>query len=235
MPPAEKPLILVVEDERDLITLLTYNLEKEGFRVISAEDAASGMAKAETARPDLLLLDWMLPDLTGLELCRQIRKSNLINQIPIIMLTARGEEVDRIRGLNAGADDYVAKPFSPGELIARINAVLRRTTGKDASDHLNVAGIEMDLVGHRAHRDGVELKLGPTEFRLLRHFLQNPGRVFSREKLLDEVWGHDIHVEDRTVDVHIRRLRKSLGEPDIIRTVRAAGYALDPKGEIAES
>lgn len=230
--PADKPLILIVEDEHDLITLLTYNLEKEGFSAISADDAASGMAKAELARPDLILLDWMLPDLTGLELCRQMRKSNLLSKTPIIMLTARSEEVDRIRGLNAGADDYVPKPFSPGELVARIRAVLRRTTGKNDSDQLSVAGIEMDLVAHRAKRNGKDLDLGPTEFRLLRHFMQNPGRVFSRDKLLDEVWGHDIHVEDRTVDVHIRRLRKSLGEPDIIRTVRAVGYALDPDGKI---
>ena len=233
--PADKPHILIVEDEHDLITLLTYNLEKEGFAVSSADDASSGMNKAETLRPDLVLLDWMLPDLTGLELCRQMRKSNLLAKTPIIMLTARSEEMDKIRGLNAGADDYVPKPFSPAELIARIRAVLRRTTGKDNSDQLSVAGIDMDLVAHRAHRNGVELRLGPTEFRLLRHFLQNPGRVFSREKLLDEVWGHDIHVEDRTVDVHIRRLRKALGEPDIIRTVRAAGYALDPDGKIGNA
>jgi len=235
MPSDAKPLILIIEDEHDLITLLTYNLEKEGFRVISADDAAGGMAKAEKERPDLILLDWMLPDLTGLELCRQMRKSNLLSKTPVIMLTARGEEVDRIRGLNAGADDYVPKPFSPGELVARIRAVLRRTTGRDEADSLSVAGIDMDLVAHRAHRNGAELKLGPTEFRLLRFFLQNPGRVYSRDKLLDEVWGHDIHVEDRTVDVHIRRLRKALGEPDIIRTVRAAGYALDPEGKISEN
>lgn len=230
----DKPLILVVEDEHDLITLLTYNLEKDGFRVISADDAGGGMALAEKQRPDLILLDWMLPDMTGLELCRQMRKSNLLSKTPVIMLTARSEEVDKIRGLNAGADDYVPKPFSPAELIARIRAVLRRSNGRDESDQLSVAGIEMDLVGHRVHRNGSELKLGPTEFRLLRHLLQNPGRVYSREKLLDEVWGHDIHVEDRTVDVHVRRLRKALGEPDIIRTVRAAGYALDPDGKISE-
>lgn len=233
MAATDKPLILVVEDEHDLITLLTYNLEKDGFRVISADDAASGMTLAEKQRPDLVLLDWMLPDMTGLELCRQMRKSNVLSKTPVIMLTARSEEVDKIRGLNAGADDYVPKPFSPAELIARIRAVLRRSTGRNDSDQLSVAGIEMDLVAHRAHRNGTELKLGPTEFRLLRHLLQNPGRVYSREKLLDEVWGHDIHVEDRTVDVHVRRLRKALGEPDIIRTVRAAGYALDPKGEIS--
>lgn len=226
--------ILIVEDEHDLITLVSYNLEKEGFKVIAADDAASGLHKARTEKPDLILLDWMLPDITGIEVCRQLRRDNVLNKLPIIMLTARGEEHDRIRGLNAGADDYVTKPFSPGELIARIRAVLRRVGGQDKSEILELGGLRMDLVSHRAHRDGAELALGPTEFRLLRFFMQNPGRVFNREKLLDEVWGHDIHVEARTVDVHIRRLRKTLGEPDVIRTVRAAGYAFDPQGSIAE-
>lgn len=234
MPDKNAPLILIIEDESDLVTLLSYNLEKEGFNVTAAYDAAGGLYKAEAERPDMILLDWMLPDLSGLDLCRQLRKNNLISQVPVIMLTARSEEADRIRGLNAGADDYVPKPFSPGELVARIRAVLRRTGGKSEAEQLEQAGIRMDLVAHRAYRDEVELRLGPTEFRLLRFFMQNPGRVFTREKLLDEVWGHDIHVEDRTVDVHVRRLRKALGEPDIIRTVRSAGYALDPDGRLGE-
>jgi two-component system phosphate regulon response regulator PhoB len=222
-----KPLILVVEDERDLITLLSYNLEKEDFRVIGVETAASGMAKAESERPDLVILDWMLPDMSGLELCRLLRKSNLVHNTPVIMLTARSEEADKVRGLNAGADDYVPKPFSPAELVARIRAVLRRSSGKQAAETLEHGDLFMDIVSHRVTRAGGELHLGPTEFRLLRHFLQNPGRVYSREQLLEHVWGNDIHVEARTVDVHIRRLRKSLGTPDPIRTVRAAGYALD--------
>ncbi len=231
MPPAAKPLILIVEDEADIVTLVTYNLEKNGFRVISADDAAAGQAKAERERPDLILLDWMLPDRTGLELCRDLRKSNLLSKTPVIMLTARGEEPDKVRGLNAGADDYVTKPFSPAELVARINAVLRRADTGPQKDEISYADIHMDLVTHKATRAGRELDLGPTEFRLLRHFLQNPTRVYSREQLLDQVWGNDIYVEARTVDVHIRRLRKNLGEPDLIRTVRAAGYALDEKAQ----
>lgn len=231
MPPAAKPLVLIVEDEADLVTLVTYNLEKNDFRVISAPDVASGKAKAERERPDLILLDWMLPDGTGLELCRELRKSNLVHNTPIIMLTARGEEPDKVRGLNAGADDYVTKPFSPAELVARINAVLRRADTGNKDEQISYADIAMDLVTHKATRGGTELDLGPTEFRLLRHFVQNPTRVYSREQLLDQVWGNDIYVEARTVDVHIRRLRKALGEPDLIRTVRAAGYAMDIKAQ----
>jgi len=228
MPPVtDKPLILVIEDEVDLITLLTYNLEKEGFRVIASEEGSSGMAKAEGHKPDLILLDWMLPDMTGPEVARGLRKSNLVGKTPIIMLTARSEEHDKIRGLNAGADDYVTKPFSPAELIARIRAVLRRTEPKQMKEELAFEDLTMNLISHRVTRAGKALELGPTEFRLLRHFMENPGRVYSRDQLLDQVWGNDIHVEDRTVDVHIRRLRKNLGEPDVIRTVRGAGYALE--------
>ncbi len=230
----EKPLILMVEDERDLITLLSYNLEKEGFRALGAETAAEGLAKATKERPALILLDWMLPDLTGLELCRQLKKHNLLHSTPIIMLTARGEEHDRVRGLNAGADDYVPKPFSPAELVARIRAVLRRSGGGRNEESLSFTDLVMDVVSHRVERAGAEIHLGPTEFRLLRQFMQNPGRVYSREQLLDQVWGHDIYVEPRTVDVHIRRLRKTLGEPNLIRTVRAAGYALDATAEAEE-
>jgi two-component system phosphate regulon response regulator PhoB len=223
----DKPLLLIIEDERDLITLLTYNLEKEGFRVIAAEDGTGGMAKAESQKPDLVLLDWMLPDMTGPEVCRALRKNSRTAKTPIIMLTARSEEPDKVRGLNAGADDYVTKPFSPAELVARIRAVLRRADPGADKDELSFADLKMNLISHRVTRAGKALDLGPTEFRLLRHFMENPGRVYSREQLLDQVWGQDIYVEARTVDVHIRRLRKNLGEPDLIRTVRAAGYALE--------
>jgi two-component system phosphate regulon response regulator PhoB len=172
----------------------------------------------------------MLPSISGLEVCRQIRRKPETRDVPVIMLTARGEETDRVRGLDSGADDYVAKPFSPAELVARVRAVLRRSRPSTAEDVLAYAGIQMDLAAHRVTRSGRPIHLGPTEFRLLRHFLEHPGRVFAREQLLDAVWGHDVYVEPRTVDVHIRRLRKAIngeGEPDVIRTVRSAGYALD--------
>lgn len=228
--PANKPLILMVEDEPDLLTLLSYNLEKAGFRTLCAEDGATGLSKAEASHPDLILLDWMLPDMTGPEVARALRKSNTVNKVPIIMLTARSEEHDKIRGLNAGADDYVTKPFSPAELLARIKAVLRRAEPQAAKEELAFADLTMNLVSHRVTRGNDTLDLGPTEFRLLRHFMENPGRVYSREQLLERVWGNDIFVEARTVDVHIRRLRKNIGEPDVIRTVRGAGYALEVPG-----
>jgi two-component system phosphate regulon response regulator PhoB len=228
-----EPLVLVIEDEADLVTLLTYNLEREGFRVAAAYDGEEGMLVASEQRPDIILLDWMLPHLSGIEVCRQLRRAAKTRDVPVIMLTARGEEGDRIRGLDSGADDYVTKPFSTPELIARMKAVLRRTTPATAGDMLHYADVSMDLGGHRVRRGERDVHLGPTEFRLLRHFLQHPGRVFSREQLLDMVWGHDVYVEPRTVDVHIRRLRKALNEPeelDLIRTVRSAGYALDVQG-----
>lgn len=228
-----EPLVLVIEDEADLVTLLTYNLEREGFRVAAAYDGEEGMLVATEQRPDIILLDWMLPHLSGIEVCRQLRRAAKTRDVPVIMLTARGEEGDRIRGLDSGADDYVTKPFSTPELIARMKAVLRRTTPATAGDTLHYADVSMDLGGHRVRRGERDVHLGPTEFRLLRHFLQHPGRVFSREQLLDMVWGHDVYVEPRTVDVHIRRLRKALNEPeelDLIRTVRSAGYALDLQG-----
>ena len=228
-----QPLILVVEDEADLVTLLSYNLEKEGFRVSATYDGEEALLVAAEQRPDLILLDWMLPHRSGLEVCRQLRRAAKTRDLPIIMLTARGEEADRVRGLDSGADDYLVKPFSNSELVARIRAVLRRAQPKMTDEVLGYGDVVMDLAAHRVRRGGRDVHLGPTEFRLLRHFMQHPGRVFSREQLLDVVWGHDVYVEPRTVDVHIRRLRKALNdgfaEPvaDLIRTVRSAGYALD--------
>ncbi len=222
--------ILVVEDEAPIVTLLRYNLEREGFEVLEAGDGEEAMLLAMEKNPDLILLDWMLPLLSGVEVCRRLRRTPETKAIPVIMLTARGDEGDRIRGLNAGADDYITKPFSPSELIARIRAVLRRTRPASDAETLQFEDLEMDLAAHKVRRNEREIHLGPTEFRLLRYFLEHPGRVFSREQLLDRVWGPDIYVEPRTVDVHIRRLRKAINidtESDLIRTVRSAGYALD--------
>lgn len=225
-----KPRILIVEDESAVVTLLRYNLEHAGYEVDSVMDGEEGMIAVAENPPDLILLDWMLPRLSGVEVCRQLRRRTETKNIPIIMLTARGEEADTVRGLDAGADDYVTKPFSPAELMARIQALLRRSRPALSEDNLAIADIRMDLVAHRVYRGEREVKLGPTEYRLLRHFMEHPGRVFSREQLLDSVWGRDVYVEPRTVDVHIRRLRKTLnenGESDLIRTVRSAGYALE--------
>ena len=222
--------ILVVEDEEALTTLLRYNLDAEGYEVETVGRGDEADTRLKERVPDLVVLDWMLPGLSGIELCRRLRARPETRQLPIIMLTARGEEGDRVRGLDAGADDYVSKPFSPTELVARIRAVLRRIRPALADEALNYADIVMDLVAHRVTRNGKPVHLGPTEFRLLRHFMEHPGRVFSREQLLDAVWGKDVYVEARTVDVHIRRLRIALNgdeQADVIRTVRAAGYALD--------
>jgi two-component system, OmpR family, phosphate regulon response regulator PhoB len=232
MSSSAKPLVLIVEDEADIVVLLKYNLEKEGFRVLAAGDGEEALLMAEEQPPQIVLLDWMLPLMSGLEVCRQLRRNAKTRDVPIIMLTARGEEADRVRGLNSGADDYLTKPFSPTELVARMRAVLRRVAPSLAEETLRFDDVLMDLAAHRVRRGGRDIHLGPTEFRLLRHFLQHPGRVFSREQLLDVVWGHDVYVEPRTVDVHIRRLRKALNddaENDLIRTVRSAGYALDSK------
>ncbi|MFN3459403.1 MAG: phosphate regulon transcriptional regulator PhoB [Oceanibaculum sp.] len=225
-----KPLILIVEDEAAIVTLLSYNLEREGFQVLEARDGEEGLLLATERRPDLILLDWMLPLLSGIEVCRRLRRTPQTRSIPIIMLTARGEEGDRVRGLNAGADDYVTKPFSPSELLARVRAVMRRARPAADAETLRCGDIVMDIAAHKVKRGDRDVHLGPTEFRLLRHFLEHQGRVFSREQLLDSVWGADVYVEPRTVDVHIRRLRKALNEDaegDPIRTVRSAGYALD--------
>jgi two-component system, OmpR family, phosphate regulon response regulator PhoB len=228
-----KPLVLIVEDEAALVTMLRYNLEKEGFVVCEASDGEEALVQIAERKPDVVLLDWMLPLVSGIEVCRQIRRSPASRTLPIIMLTARGEEGDRVRGLNSGADDYVVKPFSPSELIARLRAVMRRAKPASAEEVLRFSDLAMDLAAHRVTRSGKPVHLGPTEFRLLRFLMQHPGRVFSREQLLDQVWGHDVYVEPRTVDVHIRRLRKALTEnetADLVRTVRSAGYALDMAG-----
>lgn len=222
--------ILIVEDEAAVVTLLSYNLKAAGFTVGCAMDGEEALLMLQEKTPDLVLLDWMLPKLSGVEVARQIRRRPETNGLPIIMLTARGEETDTIRGLESGADDYMIKPFSPSELVARVHALLRRTRPSLVDEVVKVGDIVMDLATHRVKRSDVEIKLGPTEFRLLRHLLENPGRVYSREQLLDQVWGHDVYVEIRTVDVHIRRLRKALNEfggDDIIRTVRSAGYSLE--------
>jgi len=228
-----QPYILVMEDEDALGALLQYNLEKEGYDVIVATDGEEGLLQIDERLPDLVLLDWMLPKVSGIEVCRRIRGRPESRNLPIIMLTARGEESDRIRGLDTGADDYLTKPFSMSELTARIRAVLRRIRPGLADDRVGHGDIIIDRVAHRVKRSGKEVHLGPTEFRLLDHFMRHPGRVFSREQLLDAVWGSDVYVEARTVDVHVGRLRKALdiGESaNPIRTVRSAGYSLDLEG-----
>ena len=225
-----QPYILVMEDEDALATLLQYNLEKEGYDVTVAADGEEGLLQVDERLPDLVLLDWMLPKLSGIEVCRRLRGRAETRNLPIIMLTARGEESARVRGLDTGADDYMTKPFTMTELTARIRAVLRRIRPGLADDRVNHADIVIDRVAHRVRRAGKEVHLGPTEFRLLDHFMRHPGRVFSREQLLDAVWGSDVYVEARTVDVHVGRLRKALnveGTVNPIRTVRSAGYSLD--------
>jgi two-component system phosphate regulon response regulator PhoB len=225
-----KTHVLIAEDEAPLAEMLRYNFEKEGFQVSVARDGEEALTMIDEARPDLVILDWMLPQVSGLEVCRQVRRKPDTRDLPIIMLTARGEESDRVRGLEVGADDYITKPFSPGELIARMRAVLRRSRPAAVDNVLTYAGLVMDLTSHRVLRNGRPVHLGPTEFRLLRFLMEHPGRVYSREQLLDAVWGREIYVEPRTVDVHIRRLRKAINGPsdsDLIRTVRSAGYSLD--------
>jgi two-component system phosphate regulon response regulator PhoB len=227
------PHVLVVEDEDSLATLLQYNLQKEGYEVSLAGDGEEALLMVDERLPDLIVLDWMLPKVSGIEVCRRLRQRNETRNIPIVMLTARGEETDRVRGLDTGADDYVVKPFSMTELGARIRAVLRRIRPGLAEDRVRRGDILIDRVAHRVKRGGAEIHLGPTEFRLLDYLMQHPGRVFSREQLLDAVWGSDVYVEARTVDVHIGRLRKALGASeasDPIRTVRSAGYSLDLEG-----
>ncbi|MEM9810130.1 MAG: phosphate regulon transcriptional regulator PhoB [Pseudomonadota bacterium] len=222
--------ILVVEDDEALRTLVEYNLGKEDFTISIARDGEEALLKIEETKPDLVILDWMLPNVSGIEVCRRLRNKSATRGLPIIMLTARAEETDRVRGLETGADDYVLKPFSMEELVARIRAVLRRIRPSLVSDTVNCGDIEIDRTAHRVRRNGQEVHLGPTEFRLLDHLMQNPGRVFSREQLLNAVWGSDVFVEARTVDVHIGRLRKALskhGQNNPIRTVRSAGYSLE--------
>jgi two-component system, OmpR family, phosphate regulon response regulator PhoB len=225
--------VLIVEDEASLVTMLRYNLEKEGFDVSEASDGEEAMIVAEESPPDAIILDWMLPRMSGIEVCRQFRRRTITRAVPIIMLTARGEETDKVRGLNVGADDYMTKPFSMPELMARVRALLRRALPAQTKGELTYSDIVIDLDAHRVTRAGQYVHLGPTEYRLLQFLMERPGTVYSREELLNSVWGPDIYVEPRTVDVHIRRLRKALnqeGTADLIRTVRAAGYALDAQG-----
>ena len=222
--------IMIVEDEAALVTLLKYNLEKQGYETISVMDGKEVMNTAMTEKPDLILLDWMFPNVQGIDLCRDMRKSYELRNIPIIMLTARGDEADKVRGLSYGADDYMTKPYSIPELMARIVALLRRVQPEQRQENLSFEDLTMDFAKRRVMRGDRPVHLGPTEFRLLQYLMEKPGVVLSRESLLKLVWGGSIHVELRTVDVHIRRLRRALnegGEPDIVRTVRSAGYALD--------
>jgi two-component system phosphate regulon response regulator PhoB len=219
--------LLLVEDDKALAELLIWHFERQDFEVTRTGDGEEALMLAAERPPDIVILDWMIEGVSGLEVCRRLRRKAATANVPIIMLTARGEEADRVRGLETGADDYVTKPFSPKELVARAAAVLRRVRPALAAETLEYGGLEMDLTGHKVRRDGRPVSLGPTEYRLLRHLLENPGRVFSRQQLLEAVWPHSEDIELRTVDVHVRRLRKALGEPDLIRTVRSAGYALD--------
>ena len=224
--------ILIVEDEHALITLLTYNLEVEGYEVASTKSGDEAIVAVKDEQPDLVILDWMLPGLSGIEICRQIRAGTETRDLPVIMLTARGEEGDRIRGLATGADDYIVKPFSVAELLARVKSLLRRSSPEKAADVLERSGIVLDRQAHRVTRGSREINLGPTEYRLLEFFMQRAGRVLSRSQLLDNVWGRTAEVDERTVDVHVGRLRKSIvrgNEPDPIRTVRGSGYIFDEK------
>ena len=225
-----KPAILLVEDDPSLIELVRYNLEAADFDVAVEMDGDGGLMAIRERDFDLVILDWMMPNMSGIEVVRQIRRMNYKRATPVIMLTARGEETDKIRGLDAGADDYVVKPFSPAELVSRVRALLRRSTPDMGAETLAYEDLEMDLVSHKVNRGGRSVHLGPTEYRLLRVLMENPGRVYSREQLLDKAWGQNIYVEIRTVDVHVRRLRRAInidGKPDLIRTVRGFGYALD--------
>lgn len=222
--------ILVVEDEKSISTLIQYNLEKEGFKVHTFETGEEGFEQIKKNLPDLVLLDWMLPDLSGIDICKQIKKDPKLKSIPVIMLTAKSEEADKIRGFETGADDYVTKPFSTKELILRVHALLKRVKPSLTEDVASFKDIKIDRLARRVYRGDKEIKLGPTEYNLLNFFIKNPTRVYSREQLLNQVWGNDIYVESRTVDVHIRRLRKAINlndQDDLIRTVRSAGYALD--------
>ena len=225
-----KPALLLVEDDRALADLLIWHFDREGYDIVRTADGDEALLLAEERVPDLVILDWMIEGVSGIEVCRRLRRRPATAHVPIIMLTARGEETDRIRGLETGADDYVTKPFSPRELLARVGAVLRRVRPALAGELLTYGDIELDAEAHRVRRAGRPVQLGPTEFRLLRHLMENPGRVFSRERLLDAIWPRDRDIDVRTVDVHVRRLRKALnegGQKDLVRTVRSAGYSLD--------
>ena len=221
--------IFIIEDETSIIQLVQHNLEKDGFIVSSAINGNEGLKDLKKFEPNLLLLDWMLPDLSGIEICKSIRKDTSYKNLPVIMLTAKGEEEDKIKGLDSGADDYLTKPFSYNELLARIKAILRRSDPKTVSDTLEFDDLRLDRLEKRVFRDTIEIQLGPTEFRLLEFFLTNPKRVFTRDQILENVWPNNINVETRTIDVHIRRLRKSINinnNKELIRTVRSSGYSL---------
>ena len=221
--------IFIIEDEPSIIQLVQYNLEKEGLIVSSATNGSEGLKELKKFKPNLLLLDWMLPDFSGIEICKNIRKDTNFKNLPIIMLTAKGEEEDKIKGLDSGVDDYLTKPFSFNELFARIKAVLRRSDPKIVSDNLEFEDLKLDRNEKRVFRNEKEIKLGPTEFRLLEFFLINPKRVYSRDQILEIVWPNNVNVESRTIDVHIRRLRQSInieGKKELIRTVRSSGYSL---------
>ncbi|MEP1210033.1 MAG: phosphate regulon transcriptional regulator PhoB [Rhizobiaceae bacterium] len=225
-----QPTVLIVEDETSQVELLKFNFEKSGYRALVAMDGEEGLLQAEEQTPDLIVLDWMLPELSGIEVCRQLKRNESTKAIPILMLTARGEESDKIRGLDTGADDFVVKPYSVKELLARARAMVRRSNPISSGEVLTYGDIILDSEQHKAFRDGNLIKLGPTEFRLLSVFISRPGRVWSRDQLLERVWPHDLDIDLRTVDVHVGRLRKAIklpGKSDPIRTVRAAGYSLD--------
>jgi len=224
-----QPSVLIVEDDLALSELLQWHFDSEGYGVRTTPDGEEALVLVRERLPDLIVLDWMIESLSGMEVCRQLRRSKESARVPILMLTARGEEEDKIRGLKTGADDYVTKPFSPRELLARAEALIRRSRPALAGEILSFADLELDPAAHRVLRAGEPLQIGPTEFRLLRHFMENPRRVMSRQQLIDAVWGMDREIDERTIDVHIRRLRQAIskpGVPELIRTVRSAGYAL---------
>ncbi len=228
-----EPLILIVEDEPAQLEVLSYNLNAEGFRLVSAKDGEEALLIVDEQNPDAIILDWMLPNVSGIEVCRRLKSRAGTKDIPILMLTARGDEADRVRGLDTGAEDYVVKPYSVNELVARVRALLRRTRPSSVGESLSYGDLHMDLLQHKVTNHGARVKLGPTEFRLLATFMENPGRVWEREQLLDRVWGRNADVDVRTVDVHVGRLRKVLHHPDYpdpIRTVRGVGYSLDKEG-----
>ena len=227
-----KAKIFIVEDEPSIVQLVKYNLEKENFKVLVSNNGEEGLQEIKKTEPDLILLDWMLPDLSGIDICKALRKDIKFKNIPIIMLTARSQEEDKVLGLNVGADDYLPKPFSNLELVARVNALLRRSKPSVAEDVISFQDLKIDRLQRKVFRGNVEIKLGPTEYKLINFFVKNPSRVYSREQLLENIWTSSINVELRTVDVHIRRLRKEINLPNtknLIRTVRSAGYALDPE------
>jgi len=222
--------VFLVEDEQSIITLVEYNLKKEGFKVQFSSNGEEALKEIKAQEPDIVLLDWMLPDLSGLDICKSLKKDKKFQDIPIIMLTAKGQEEDKVSALNAGADDYITKPFGHAELIARINALLRRSKPRVAEDKVSYEDITIDRMQRKVFRNEIEIELGPTEYRLLDFFIKNPKRVYSRDQLLSNVWPDNINVENRTVDVHIRRLRQAInlkGLKELIRTVRSAGYSLD--------